>query len=107
MNPNSKLQAMVTYSKSKHELVKLNPDGIGHNCDRAFSYMSAILEEKAGRLAHKMGFGPQAAINRIQNNLNSKSRDKILDEWYKLSHVATMFPGLEKDCVTLLDYAHP
>jgi hypothetical protein len=98
---------MVPYNKSKYELYRLNPDRIGHNCDRAFSYMSAILEEKAGRLVHKLGFGPQATINRIQNNLTSKNRDKILDEWYKLCHGASMFPGLEKDCATLLEYAHP
>jgi hypothetical protein len=107
MNSNSEFQAIVPYNKSKRELTRLNLDGIGQNCDRAFSYISAILEGKAGRLAHKLGFGPQAAINRIQNNLNSKIRNKILEEWYKLSHGASMFPGLEKDCVTLLEYAHP
>ncbi|PVF96970.1 hypothetical protein CPB86DRAFT_474768 [Serendipita vermifera] len=107
MERNTYTKAITLYRKHKLELVGFNPDGIGETCGQLISRGAGIIEDKVGKVAHRMRMGPEAAMNRILTTLKTKERVALLEEWYQLPKGGEISPMLERDLQILLKYALP
>ncbi|PVF96967.1 hypothetical protein CPB86DRAFT_474533 [Serendipita vermifera] len=107
MNPNTQTTDVAIYREPTLAVARLNFDGIGGTCNQALSRAANTLGDKVGRVAHRMGKGPEAAMDRILKSLKTKDRKALLEEWYQLPRGNDIFPGLEGYLHTLLKYALP
>lgn len=82
-------------------------DKIGETTDKLFCCVADIASEAAGKIAHKLGHGPQAVACRILQYLERENREVVLNKWYRSPKDAGSFKQLEKDCFTLLKYTLP
>ncbi|PVF96969.1 hypothetical protein CPB86DRAFT_474595 [Serendipita vermifera] len=103
----AQIKAVAVYRKVSLEPSRFNADRIGGTCDQAFSRAADMIKGMTGKLAHKIGLGPEAAMDRILKKLKVKDREELLKEWYRMPTGSDIFFELEGDCHILLNYALP
>jgi hypothetical protein len=77
--------------------------GPGRLLNQAYLKGGRAIEKKVNRLAHELGHGPDAVVERILKGLRSREGDLM-----RSTHFRDKVSGeLERNCLKLLKYALP